>query len=98
MTQGRPDPQRFADVVGGMLARLGGGRRVRAFGEMVALLWAEGNGRGAVRLEELWNELAERYCFSLYCAYPISGFRGEVHGQSFADICTKHHRVIPGES
>ena len=32
-------------------------RASSAFGEMVALLWAEGNHAAAIRLEELWNDL-----------------------------------------
>src|SRR5262245_27521754 len=44
MERGWPEPARFAEVVGGLLAGAAGdGRPVRAFGEMVALLWAEGS-------------------------------------------------------
>ena len=65
MVDGSPDPQRFAEVVGGMVRQLtSGGRRLRAFGEMVALLWASGNRAGAISLEQLWNELAATYSFS----------------------------------
>ena len=48
------------------------GRRLRAFGEMVALLAADGMADAAVRLEELWNRLAATHHFSLLCAYPTS--------------------------
>lgn len=50
---------------------------VRIFGEMVAVLWAEGKTRTAIRLEELWDELATRHAFSLLCAYPMSAYRAE---------------------
>lgn len=60
MIDGSPDPERFVAVIGGVIARLHhGARRVRAFGEMVALLWAEGNQPAAIRLEQLWNDLAK---------------------------------------
>jgi PAS domain S-box-containing protein len=99
MRQGIPDKDPFMSVVGAVVARaVRGGRRVRAFGEMVALLWAEGNQAGAIQLEKLWNELAKRYSFSLLCAYPIEGFSGEANGNLFRDVCQEHSRVIPAES
>src|SRR6478672_11622485 len=58
------DVKRFDEVVGGTMSRLvKGGRRVHAFGEMVALLWADENREAAIELERAWNELAGRYRF-----------------------------------
>jgi hypothetical protein len=99
MVDGSPDPRRFRDVVGGVLARAGQGRpRLRAFGEMVALLWAAGRPAAAIRLEELWNELRDAHPFVLQCAYPMDGFKAVRHGAAFGDICDCHSRVIPAES
>jgi PAS domain S-box-containing protein len=99
MVDGSPDADRFHDVIGGTIARAAqGGKRIRAFGEMVALLWAEGNRAAAVKLEQLWNDLAKRHSFSLFCAYPLRGFDGAADGESFGDICTCHSRVLPAES
>ncbi|PYM87542.1 MAG: histidine kinase [Candidatus Rokuibacteriota bacterium] len=99
MDAGSPDPQRFADVVGGVLARMSqdGWPRVRAFGEMVALLCAEGNLNGALRLEELWNDLGSGKSFSLLCAYPLQEFARTDDWKPFVDICRKHSRAIPTE-
>lgn len=72
--------------------------RVIAFGEMVAILWAEGNHRAAIQLEKLWNTLAETRAFSLRCAYPMPRFdRGE-HSEPFLQICAEHEGVIPTEA
>jgi PAS domain S-box-containing protein len=99
MVDESPEPGRFAEVVGSMIALAAqGGCHVRIFGEMVALLWAEGNRAAAVRLEELWNDLGKTYSFSLCCAYPMQGFGGEVYEEEFAEICQQHSRVIPAES
>src|SRR6516164_2703163 len=58
MVDGWPDAQRFADVVGGVIARVGSQYpRVRAFGEMVALLWAAEHGDAALQMEVLWHDL-----------------------------------------
>jgi PAS domain S-box-containing protein/excisionase family DNA binding protein len=99
MRNGSPDPEEFFKVVGREFERLTvDGRRIRAFGEMVALLWHEGNAEAACRLEELWNELAKKHSFALFCAYPLNGFDEQADGIAFDRICTCHSRVIPGES
>jgi signal transduction histidine kinase len=74
------------------------GPRVVAFGEMVALLWAEGKPEAAVQLEQLWNDLAHTYSFDLRCAYPMSFFRQAADGDSIERICATHSHVIPAES
>jgi signal transduction histidine kinase len=103
MLGGWPDSARFAEVVGGVLAQVRAAANVEpghvvAFGEMVALLWAEGKPDAAVRLEQLWNGLAQSHSFSLRCAYPMSSFYREEHGDLLLKICAEHSDVIPGES
>jgi hypothetical protein len=99
---GEPDRARFFDVVGGMLRALregsvamGGGGGVRAFGEMVALLWEAGNQRGALELERFWNEIAATMPLTLLCAYPAHGFAGDPLGGALQDVCAQHRAVIP---
>src|SRR5262245_59884775 len=73
LIDGAPDPVRFADVVGETIERAAERHaRVRAFGEMVALLWAEGRQDAALALEQLWNDLVARLPLSLLCAYPLT--------------------------
>ena len=99
MVDGSIDPTCFYRVIGEIIQQaVKSGHPVRVFGELVALLWAEGKRAEAIRLEELWNELSRHYAFSLYCAYPMQGFDGEAYGMEFAEICQQHARVIPGES
>ncbi|MDQ1611955.1 MAG: hypothetical protein QOG00_1886 [Pyrinomonadaceae bacterium] len=99
MVGGRPDAGRFAESVGAVVAHAAAGHgRVRIFGEMVALLWAEENYDAAIRLEELWNELHRTRPFTLFCAYPMQGFGGEGDARRLGDVCTTHARVIPAES
>lgn len=97
----RPDSSRFRQTVGGAIERAlvnSGSRRVRAFGEMVAVLWARQESEAAIRLEHLWNDLSERFAFKLLCAYPMNGFESAKHGPEFERICGAHSRVIPGEA
>jgi excisionase family DNA binding protein len=99
MVDGAPDPERFAAVIGGIVTRAAaGGRHVRIFGEMVALLAAEGNHAATVRLEALWNELQATRAFALFCAYPMEHLSGESHADLLGHVCGAHGRVIPAES
>jgi hypothetical protein len=92
-----PDDARFNAVVSDLLARARGGqgRRVRAFGEMVALLWARGNEGATVRLEHLWHGLCRSEAFSLFCAYPRVGFTQDA-ASSISELCAAHSKVIDG--
>jgi signal transduction histidine kinase len=99
MVDGSPDAGAFNDIMGSVISSVTDGRsRVRAFGEMVALLWAENNYAGAIRLEELWNDLQKTHSFSLFCAYPMNGLGGEKFIEPHSGVCTVHSRVIPAES
>src|SRR5689334_12907362 len=53
MLDGTPDTVLFRNHVGGIIERLCEGRKpcpIRAYGEMVDLLWQRGNSDGAIRL------------------------------------------------
>jgi len=99
MVNGSPDPRRFVEVLGSIIILAAQNqRRVRVFGEMVALLWADGNRKAAIHLEELWNDLGKSLSFSLFCTYPMQGFNGETYEAEFAEICKLHAHVFPAES
>ena len=70
-------------------------RRLRAFGEMVAVLWAQGRYGATVNLEHLWNKFCNTQVLSLFCAYPRSGFTNDIN-QSITGICKCHSKVIDG--
>lgn len=95
MVDGLPDAVKFDAAVGG-LVRLTAetGRPVRAYGEMVALLWAEGNVAGATELERLWNALGEQLPFSLFCAYPSHLVRDPAAAKAFREVCHLHSDVV----
>ena len=65
---------------------------------MVDLLWRAGNRLAAVRLEELWNELARLQCFTLLCAYSMGNFYMPGDGELFDKVCSRHSHVIPADS
>lgn len=71
--------------------------RIRAFGEMVAVLWEKGYCGATLQLELLWNDLHTLSAFTLFCAYPKSGFTQSAH-DSLHTICCQHSKVIDGEA
>ena len=99
MVGGTPDPARFRREVGGVVERAGRGEDavVCAYGEMVDLLWKDGNREGALRLEALWNDLAQTHAFSLLCAYSIQNFATAADGDAFMRVCGAHEHVAPTE-
>jgi PAS domain S-box-containing protein len=96
LDRGMPNAERFRATLGGTLKDLGGSVvRVRAYGEMVDLLWRDGEPDAAIRLEELWNDLSSDYAFSLLCAYPMGNFYKESDSARFAAVCSTHNIVRP---
>jgi hypothetical protein len=96
MAGDRPDPERFETVIGALLDRASaGGRAVRVFGEMVAVLWAQGNVGAALELEALWNELARSRPFRLFCAYSTGAFEGAARPHLATVVAQHSHVVVP---
>jgi anti-sigma regulatory factor (Ser/Thr protein kinase) len=94
MVDGAPDPAAFDAVVGPLVCRAGATGGVRAYGEMVALLWDAGNVVGAIDLERLWNRLQEEMSFSLLCAYACAAADALDGGDGFSEICRLHSDVV----
>ena len=91
-----PDKDLFRRIMTALLARAGGsGRRIRVFGEMVAVLWQRGEHGATVRLEYLWHELTESVGFSLLCAYPKSAFVGET-AKAISELTALHSGGVIG--
>jgi hypothetical protein len=97
MTAGWPDPAAFWSTLSPLLKQaLARPGPVRVFGEMVALLWADGQTGAAVDLEALWNELAGQYSFSLLCAYPASIMHGDDVVDDLAHLHAAHSALRSG--
>ena len=101
MVGGTPDPLLFKSNMGDVIERLCVDRNpcpIRAYGEMVDVLWQAGNADGAIRLEILWNQLASTYEFSLLCGYAVGHFYKETSGSGVSRIvcnCYTSHHVLP---
>lgn len=94
MINGWPDENLFYHLLTSLLLRARKRERhVRAFGEMVAVLWAQGFTGATVHLEHLWSRFCSSEEFSLFCAYPKSGFTEDAN-ESLAKICGCHSKLI----
>ncbi len=92
---GEVDPEAFQRVVGELVRELAcTGHAIRAYGEMVALLWDDGHVVAAIELEKLWNTLAAELHFSLWCAYHSRSVAGEEHADALREVCQQHHAVV----
>jgi hypothetical protein len=93
LIDGRIAPHRFDKLIGDLVREaVGTGRTVRAYGEIVALLWADGHIGAALELEELWNGLGREVDFSLYCGYPRSWVGAD--GDDCSSVCRLHSAVV----
>jgi hypothetical protein len=94
MENGTPDAVRFKDAMCEVITKACGDRpdcTVRIYGQMVDILWQSGEHDAAIRLEMLWNQLANTHAFSLMCGYAMGNFYKDAN---FADICGQHtHRL-----
>ena len=89
-----PDEFLFTRAVGDLMRRAGqNGRKVRAFGEMVAILWERGQTSAVFHLEHLWNLACREHDLTLFCAYPTDVFGNEE--KAIDTICGLHTQVVP---
>lgn len=100
MVDGEPDEERFTATIGGLLGEvrpLAGHRGIRAFGEMVGLLWAAGQRSAAIRLEGCWNRLLRLHSVRLFCAYPIDVFSADFEMHAVDGVLCAHTDVLPAD-
>jgi hypothetical protein len=97
MAADKLDPAAFDRVIGDVIRRAGaGGRPIRTFGEMVALLWDDGLVNEAVQLEALWEELGGRHPFSLFCGYRADSMARDI--DAYAEVCRLHGEIVGSRS
>jgi MEDS: MEthanogen/methylotroph, DcmR Sensory domain len=95
MPEGRLDSAAFDRVIGTLIRQAAAaGRPVRAFGEMVALLWDDGLVNAAIQLETMWAELGRAHPFSLFCGYPAGSVTRDGCLDAFAAVCRLHREIV----
>jgi hypothetical protein len=94
MLDGMPNSNAFRRTVGATLTQIRPGHgsgAMRAYGEMVDLLWKDGLEAAAIRLETLWNQLADTHDFGLLCGYSMGSF---YKGAAIDEIKGQHTHLV----
>jgi hypothetical protein len=100
MVDGQPVWPRFQDVIHTAMRRVhpvGKAEGLRAYGEMVGLLWKARQFAAAIRLEQLWNRMLEQSAFSLYCAYAIDVFGTDFEVAQLDGVLCTHTHLLPSQ-
>ena len=92
---GMPTSERFNAVLGPHIKRAADEYgSVRAFGEIVSLLWRDGKRQAALRLEELWNDALGYHPLALVCGYNVRSFNDAADADGVIGIISSHTNVI----
>jgi prepilin-type processing-associated H-X9-DG protein len=79
-------------------ARAGGKfPRVRWWGEMVNVLYVDGNARGSNRLEQFFDEVAHEESVAIFCSFLMDKFDPKIYDEAFGHVCSTHSHVIPAQ-
>ena len=95
MVNDEPDPELFESNVGRLLDQAINSRPrivLRAYGEMVDVLWKQGRSEAAIKLEIMWNKLATKYDFALLCGYSMGSFYKQT--QQLEEVIALHTCVV----
>lgn len=98
MVDGMPNAAKFDAIVSAVIDRACQGRTdctVRAYGEMVDLLWKRNQSVAAIRLEMLWNKLAATKDFSLICGYAMGNFFKDAER---VEVCAQHTHLLTDDA
>src|SRR3954463_16772970 len=100
MRNSMPDAPVFLGLAGDVIARARGGDRypkVRWWGEMVNVLWEQGNVAASMALEDQFDHLAHEREIAIFCSFVMDNFNGEVHSRMLPRLAQNHSHLIPVE-
>jgi len=94
MVDGMPDVRLFEQGFLGLIDKASARRRdglVRVYGEMVDVLWKQGQHDAALRVEGLGNQLMRTRKLSILCGYSMDN---AYEDGAFQSICCVHSHVM----
>jgi MEDS: MEthanogen/methylotroph, DcmR Sensory domain len=98
MAGNMPDGAIFKPLAKETIARArAGGKypRVRWWGEMVNVLYVNGNPQGSNRLEQFFDEVAHEERVAIFCSFLMDKFDPAIYDEAFGHVCGTHSNVIP---
>lgn len=100
LTSDMPDGKIFTDFAHATIekARAGGKfTRVRWWGDMVNLLYVNGNVRGAIRFEEFLDDVAREQSVAILCSFLMDKYDSKIYDRAFGEVCRTHTHIVPAE-
>jgi hypothetical protein len=100
MRDAMPDPQVFNAVIGDVFRQACAGgsyQKLRAWGELVNVLWERGDVAASMNLEDLFDQLNKKIGIAMFCSYLMDNFNGDVHAHMLPRLGTNHSHLIPVE-
>jgi hypothetical protein len=100
MRGGMPDSPVFLGLAANVISQArGDGRypKVRWWGEMVNLLWEQGDVAASMNLEDLFDQLAHEHDVAIFCSFLMDNFDGDVHARMLPRLGENHSHLIPVE-
>src|SRR3954451_19498045 len=100
MRDAMPDAPVFLGLADEVIANArDGGRypKVRWWGEMVNILWEQGNVAASMSLEDQFDRLANHQEIAIFCSFVMDNFNSEVQARLLPRLGQNHSHLIPVE-
>jgi hypothetical protein len=100
MKDAMPDAPVFLGLAAEVIANARGETRypkVRWWGEMVNVLWEQGNVAASMSLEDQFDRLAHQHEIAIFCSFVMDNFNSEVHSRLLPRLGQNHSHLIPVE-
>ncbi len=100
MKDAMPDAPVFLGLAADVISKARGQARypkVRWWGEMVNVLWEQGNVAASMSLEDQFDRLAKHHEIAIFCSFVMDNFNSEVHSRLLPRLGQNHSHLIPVE-
>jgi hypothetical protein len=99
MRDAMPDAPVFFGLAADVIANARGHRypKVRWWGEMVNVLWEQGNVAASMSLEDQFDRLAKHHEIAIFCSFVMDNFNSEVQSRLLPRLGQNHSHLIPVE-
>jgi hypothetical protein len=100
MKDAMPDAPVFLGLAANVIAKArGDGQypKVRWWGEMVNVLWEQGNVAASMSLEDQFDRLAKHHEIAIFCSFVMDNFNSEVQSRLLPRLGQNHSHLIPVE-
>lgn len=100
MSETMPDAPVFLGLAADVISTARGQARfpkIRWWGEMVNVLWEQGNVAASMSLEDQFDRLAKHHEIAIFCSFVMDNFNSEVHSRLLPRLGQNHSHLIPVE-